>query len=334
MSGEIEAAGAAVTAGLVAGAIERGGPAGEHVHGACPNCGAELHGEFCSACGQPAHLHRTLGHMIEEFLHGILHFDTRAWRTLPLLVFRPGTLTREYIHGKRARYISPLAMFLLLIFTMFAVFAFAGGASIGVTREASVETSEAPVTPEAAAAPETAVARDARQPKVDPEKGDIFQQIRAAYEDGDLKVDTGVEFLDEKIKHKLENPELAFYKIQNAAYKFAFLLVPISLPFLWLLFCWKRGLTLFDHTVYILYSLSYVSLLFIVISLLSAWPGVFGFSMPWLLLSIPVHAYFQMKGGYSLGWFSALWRTPVLMLFATIGLAFFLIAIILLGLTG
>ena len=98
--------------------------AGEHVHGACPNCGAELHGEFCSACGQPAHLHRTLGHMVEEFLHGILHFDTRAWRTLPLLVFRPGTLTREYIHGKRARYISPLAMFLLLIFTMFAVFAF------------------------------------------------------------------------------------------------------------------------------------------------------------------------------------------------------------------
>ena len=121
MSGEMEAAGAAVTAGLVAGAIERGGAAGRHVHGACPNCGAELHGEFCSACGQPAHLHRTLGHMVEEFLHGILHFDTRAWRTLPLLVFRPGTLTREYIHGKRARYISPLAMFLLLIFTMFAV---------------------------------------------------------------------------------------------------------------------------------------------------------------------------------------------------------------------
>ena len=38
----------------------------------------------------PAHLHRTLGHMIEEFLHGILHFDTRAWRTLPLLAWKPG----------------------------------------------------------------------------------------------------------------------------------------------------------------------------------------------------------------------------------------------------
>ena len=334
MSGEIEAAGAVVTAGLVAGAIDKGGPAGGHVRGACPNCGAELHGAFCSACGQPGHLHRTLGHMVEEFLHGILHFDTRAWRTLPLLVFRPGTLTREYIHGKRARYISPLAMFLLLIFTMFAVFAFAGGASVGVGKDVNVATGETVISTDAVPPPETSVPGEVRRYQVDPEKGDIFQQIREAYESGDLKVNTGIEFLDKKVKHKLENPELAFYKIQNAAYKFAFLLVPISLPFLWLLFFWKRGLTLFDHTVYILYSLSFVSLLFIVMSLLSAWGWGFEFFMPWLLLSIPVHAYFQMKGGYSLGWFSALWRTPVLMMFALLGLTFFLIAIILLGVTG
>ena len=49
MSGEIEAAGAAVTAGLVAGAIE-GGKGGDHAqaHGACSNCGAELNGAYCS----------------------------------------------------------------------------------------------------------------------------------------------------------------------------------------------------------------------------------------------------------------------------------------------
>ncbi len=88
---------------------------------------------------------------------------------------------------------------------------------------------------------------------------------------GDFVVRTGWPEFDKKIMHKLENPELAVSKFQNAAYKFAFLLVPISLPFLWLLFFWKRGLTLFDHTVYILYSLSFVSLLFIVISLMSSW---------------------------------------------------------------
>ncbi len=327
MSGELEAAGAAVTAGLAAAAIDSHASGDADIHGACPNCGAELRGAFCSACGQPAHLHRTLGHMVEEFLHGILHFDTRAWRTLPLLVFRPGTLTREYTHGKRARYISPLAMFLLVVFSMFAVFAMAGGSSIGVGREVEIDA------PGPGAVTDAATTRGPSD-VADPTKGDIYAQIREAYESGDLKVNTGIEFLDKKIKHKLQNPELAFYKIQNAAYKFAFLLVPISLPFIWLLFFWKRGLTLFDHTVYILYSLSFVSLLFIAVSFLSAFPGALEFALPWLLLSVPVHAFFQMKGGYSLSWLSALWRTPVLMVFAALGLGFFLIAIILLGLTG
>ena len=177
MSGEIEAAGAAMTAGLVAGALEKGAATGEHVHGACPNCEAELHGEFCSACGQPAHLHRTLGHMVEEFLHGILHFDTRAWRTLPLLVFRPGTLTREYIHGKRARYISPLAMFLLIVFTMFAVFAFTGGDAIKIDDKAAAEIAAEPLVVETDAAGDTT-----RNYSIDIDKGDIFEQIKHAYE--------------------------------------------------------------------------------------------------------------------------------------------------------
>ena len=344
MSGELEAAGAAVTAGLAAGAIETHRlvgtkePDDEHAHGACANCGAALDGKFCAQCGQPAHIHRTLGHMVEEFLHGLLHFDTRAWRTLPMLVARPGTLTHQYIHGKRARFISPLAMFLLAIFTMFAVFAFTGGASIGVNPSLQAEFSEdiandlqgpRPIPGADPAAPPV----ETRTYNVDT-SGDIFQQIEDAYHRGDIKVNTSLPGLDKQLKKKLENPELAFYKIQNAAYKFAFLLVPISLPFLWLLFFWKRGLTLFDHTVYILYSLTFVSLLFIALSLLAYIPGALDVISPWWIFAIPVHAYFQMKGGYQLGWFSALWRTPVLMVFAALGLALFLVAIVVVGLTG
>src|SRR5688572_7491098 len=112
MSGEFEAAGAMATAGLVAGAIEgrEGQAPGE---GGCLNCGAQLTGAYCSACGQAAHANRGLIHVLEEFLHGIFHFDTKVWRTLPLAIFRPGTLTRNYVYGKRARYLSPLAFFLL-----------------------------------------------------------------------------------------------------------------------------------------------------------------------------------------------------------------------------
>ena len=121
MSGELEAAGALATAGLAAGAIEGRGPHGGDHGGTCINCGAEITGPFCAQCGQASHPHRSLTHVVEEFLHGVLHFDTKAWRTLPMVIFRPGTLTRNYVYGKRARYISPLALFLFTIFFMFCL---------------------------------------------------------------------------------------------------------------------------------------------------------------------------------------------------------------------
>ncbi len=328
MSSEIEAVGAAATAGLAAAAIDGKRGRAHAVDGICANCGANVDGAYCAACGQPAHVHRTLFHMVEEFLHGLLHFDTRAWKTLPMLAFRPGTLTHDYIHGKRARYISPLAMFLLCVFTMFVVFAFSGGARIGVvdpeTRIEGAGTGAAIAAEQLAHEGEKATGMERS----------FYDEISEAVSSGDLLVRTGWPDLDKKIMHKLENPELAVYKVQNAAYKFAFLLVPISLPFLWIMFFWKRGFTLFDHTVYILYSLSFVSLLFIVSALLSYWPAVMSVAAPVLLLAGPVHAYFHLKGGYGLGWFSALWRLPVLIVFAGIGLILFLLAILLLGLVG
>ena len=112
MSDELEAVGALATAGLAAsqlGATVAAAPGTPPAHGAqCMNCGAALHGTFCQVCGQRAHVHRSLLHLAEEVLHGVLHFDAKGWRTLPLLVVRPGLLTRRYIDGQRARHVSPM----------------------------------------------------------------------------------------------------------------------------------------------------------------------------------------------------------------------------------
>ncbi len=50
----------------------------------------------------------------------MLHFDGKIWRTLPLLAWHPGELTRRYIEGERARFVSPMALFLFSVFLMFA----------------------------------------------------------------------------------------------------------------------------------------------------------------------------------------------------------------------
>ena len=133
MTGGIEAAGDAITGGLIARAVEPRhgedavGPDGlTHEH-ACLNCGTALTGSYCHACGQHAHVHRTLSAFGHDLLHGVFHFEGKVWTTIPALFLRPGGLTRRYIAGERARFVSPLALFLFAVFLMFAVFETIGG---------------------------------------------------------------------------------------------------------------------------------------------------------------------------------------------------------------
>src|SRR4051812_433341 len=112
--GNFEAPGDAVTGGDVGRAVEpkacETAPDGHTHETNCLNCGALLTGPYCHECGQHAQVHRTLSALFHDFLHGVLHFEGKIWRTLPLLAWRPGQLTRCYIEGQRARFVSPIAM--------------------------------------------------------------------------------------------------------------------------------------------------------------------------------------------------------------------------------
>ncbi len=71
---------------------------------------------------------------------------------------------------------------------------------------------------------------------------------------------TGWPALDHGIEKWQKNPSLMLYKLQSASYKFSWLLIPLSLPFLWVLFFWKRQYKLYDHTIFITYSIAFMSL--------------------------------------------------------------------------
>jgi len=352
---DIEAVGGAATGGLIAGQFEKpAGKAGEH-HNLCADCGTETVGRFCHNCGNAAHVHRTLLHLGEELLHGVMHFDSRTWRTLPLLVFRPGRLTREWCEGKRTRYVSPLAVFLFTMFVMFMLLSYApepeGGSTVGRQAVATAELARrntevanarvalknAP--PEARAGAEIALkAAEANQARA---KSRVGNTPKAAEVDGwqtDLATDaksgqlgfsTGSKKLDAKLQKKFENPELAAYKLQQTFYKFSFLLIPISIPFVALLFVWKRGFTLYDHGVFVLYSLTFMSLLIMVVAAAGRIGGlVAGLAFALTPFIIPMHMYYQLQGAYGLRTFSALWRTWFLLVFCAIALTFFLLAIL------
>jgi len=81
----------------------------------CKNCGAALLGRFCIDCGQAAEVHvPTTGELIHEAIEGLAHADSRLWRTLITLWFKPGKLTNEFIAGRRAAYVPPFRLYLVL----------------------------------------------------------------------------------------------------------------------------------------------------------------------------------------------------------------------------
>ena len=88
----------------------------------CSNCGAALTGPYCAACGQHAHESaRTIGVLLHDALHVVTHADSRFWQTLYPLLLRPGRLTQEYFAERRARYLPPVRVYLVLSLLFFAL---------------------------------------------------------------------------------------------------------------------------------------------------------------------------------------------------------------------
>jgi Protein of unknown function (DUF3667) len=88
----------------------------------CLNCGAELVGQYCGQCGQRA-TNRLISifELLRDAFGDLFELDSRLWRTLLPLLIRPGLLTKDYLEGRRARYMPPFRMYLVLSVVFFVV---------------------------------------------------------------------------------------------------------------------------------------------------------------------------------------------------------------------
>lgn len=372
MSDIVEGLGGAVEGALAGRAVEpahgEAGSEGGH-HGPCLNCGVEPLGTYCQNCGQQVHVHRTLSAIGHDLLHGVLHLDGKFWATLPLLVFKPGKLTRRYIDGERAKFVSPMAMFLFSVFAMFAVFQMVGltvpADFVGPDTEqfenviegqieavdGQIETLDAQLDKPGLSDAERADLEADREELVDQKEGlstasDLpFVEVRNRQdesgddasaertpEDDVAAAITDLRDIDSPlIKKWRDHPELMLYKLQSNGYKFSWLLIPLSIPFVWLTFFWRRRFRAYDHAIFVTYSLSFMSLLFIAASLLALVPDV-GWVVALLLMIVPpIHLYKQLRGAYEIGRFSAFWRLMFLSMCIWIVLILFLQILLRLG---
>jgi hypothetical protein len=420
MNFEIEPVADIATGAVIASVVEPGeGDARGLASAPCLNCKAQLDGPFCRNCGQKAKVHRTLNAFWHDLIHGVFHFDGKIWRTLPMLMWHPGVLTRRYVHGERAKFVSPLALFLFCVFVTYASVnslvpksldgEIESPASIkrdfvdgkreaeAEIKELQTDLSEAKSEGADIAAIELAISKQAdaiakldseykakirkrqlaqsltveERRKAEAKISQITGEIAAAKKAGqsttnldaalsdkqtelkvlknitalankggtisaeDINVNMfGIESLNQAAKHALENPQLVMYKVQSSAYKYAWLLIILSTPFVWLIFAWQRQYLVFDHAVFVTYSLCFMLLLTTFGSFALRFESWAPFTATFLTFAPVLHMYRQLKESYVLSRFSTLWRTALLSMIAMSVLTLFVVIIITLGLTG
>jgi hypothetical protein len=391
MSEEFEAVGTAIEGGLIAKALEdESGDAVVGKGGKCLNCGAVVTSSYCGNCGQPLHVHRSIGALWHDILHGVLHFEGKFWRTLPLLAWKPGHLTRRYVHGERARFISPMALFLFSIFMMFAVFSFLGdpfssndidladeAVSTGIvaqvkqiedqiqakTAQLALATTDnkmklekeildlkkgrnmlASLTGKESPYPDVRLSDgDSKVGNLSPDDLDKIEAGLRDIKDGNALTDgsfisTGSTEANTWLRDLFQtvgaNPDLLLYKLKANGYKFAWLLIPISLPFIWLTMVGRRGYHFYDHAVFVTYSIAFMSFLFITCAVFAAlgvpepvWASVLAFYPP-------IHMYRQLRHAYQLSRPEALVRVMFLFVFTFISVLLFFLVLLAMGVLG
>lgn len=100
------------------GVIDSTGAEAEH----CLNCGTELTGQYCGNCGQRARSRLiSIWELLRDAFGDLFELDSRLWRTLVPLIVSPGRLTRDYLEGRRARFMPPFRTYLVLSILFFVI---------------------------------------------------------------------------------------------------------------------------------------------------------------------------------------------------------------------
>ena len=320
----------------------------------------------------------------------MFHFEGKMWRTIPELFFHPGRLTRRYIDGERAKFVSPMALYLFTVFLMFGVFSFTTSNIFDSTKDsvagdvveqwkennqaAKEKTDDKIAAVQEQLKDKDLSPREARGARAQPERSAVgadshgragerrlgrAQEPRdeRAGEAGDrgsesegerrasksgttssVHSDIGWPALQQRVERGArelkDNPSLAFYKLKIASYKYSWALIPLSVPFMWLLFFWRRDIHLYDHAIFITYSISFMMTFLILLTLAAAF-GVSGAIWGTALGIVPpLHLYKQLRYAYGLSRFGALLRLFLLSIAISIVLMIFFVLLLMIGMIG
>ncbi len=277
----------------------------------CLNCGAEVAGLHCPSCGQSSTVHVLSMHEVAgDVTHSLLHLDSRVWKTLKLLVRKPGELTREFIAGRHQSYLPPFRLYLGISILFFALSALLPDGDLVKFDD------KAQPSAERAAELRKDVGAELAKAGVDP----ATVTGAGGKSESDCNVDLTLPLIG-SVKEPLsracrkiraDGGERLFEHFAATAPKLMFLFLPLMAAVA-LLFYWRRPRRLYiEHLVLFLHNHAFMFLLFTAAAGLNALAtidlplfGFFGFLEFLLLVYLPYYVYRSMRVVYGDG----RWRT-------------------------
>lgn len=300
----------------------------------CEDCGAPLHGQYCSNCGQVAvDYRRSFRHVIADVAESFLNWDSKFIKTIGLLLLKPGWLTNQFVTGRRTRYLHPLRLYLLVSIAFFLA------ARLIPVSAPTIDQSK--ITPEARAEIEKtmaelqdlpegvrkrvndAIAESAETPapgttseplpgfsptaapgKKEPQKLIVFDDPKATRTPFE-------KWMEQQVKAKLgeDGTKLQFFAetLRSNISTMMLFCIPLFALVLKILY-FRKGRFYIEHLVYALHihSFFYFAILIMVFGAMAAsrWaPGLRAPLILILLLAILVQIFLSIRQVYGQGWF-------------------------------
>jgi hypothetical protein len=303
------------------------------VHTECGNCGATLMGPYCYDCGQHVHESaRSISALTHDAWHLATHIDGRFWQTLYILLLKPGKLTKEYFAERRARYLPPVRLYLVLSVLFFA-FGLATPQKHSAPPTATTRDATPPDAAPNAAAPSNAAPEDAAAEKIPAAKKKSRKSIlRISNCDNIVTSIPGMQ--DFMRQACARNPDNYAESVEHALLanipKMMFVFVPM-MALVMLILYWRPRRYYVEHLVFFLHSHAAIFLLLLIQALLGwvafwlAWSTFRGWVIAIISLYSVWYVYRAMRVYYGQGRVLTLAKLCVVGFTYMIGFAFTLL---------
>jgi hypothetical protein len=270
----------------------------------CTHCQHIFAGKFCPQCGQSVRIYeKPIMSFLREFLGDVFAFDSRLWRSIPALLWKPGTMVSEYVGGKHAAYVPPFRMYVFVSFVFFLV--------LDATTTRNIEEKAQEFKQQLV---QDSILQDSKHnlsgdslslsPEMSQEREDSLALHKLNIQIG------GQDSLQMKLRIQeiLAKPALYISKFNKNLSWSLFLLMPILGFFFWLLMRKNRPF----YVPHFLFAIQLHIALFLVLTIFMGvellWPGLIANTGSYIFWILPVHAIAGAKKLFGFSWLATVLR--------------------------